>query len=366
MASGVIYTPSTTLPSWEYGVYPHDNPHSEYTPYSSSRLSQPHSHYQQAPQVWTPPRYSTGSYPDSSYHGYPYQDSPPPLRHSLANDPAFAHDPNANPDRWYLADTQSRTPFPIHSHSGLDVPHGFVHAGSVPSTSHHAHSYHEDMIGPSSPPHPIYFIPRSVSSSSSTSDSSASNALDNRAPRYSVRSSEHPYEHSDSPNLPIDAAYVPPDEQSRPRKGKLRRKRHSQITPQQPNHLAEEVPGALIPVTGHPADGSSHPLMSSMTAPPPPSLAAAEPSKDGRRRTSSRLTLPDLDPVDELDKTNPYGINVHHKGPYEAVAAILSETTPIDSPLMRVKGIQQQVSASAPRRPSRHVKVRILISKLSH
>jgi hypothetical protein len=366
-----MYTPSTTLSAWEYGGYPHDSHHPEYTSYSSSRVQPSHSHYQQVQQVWTPPsRYSTGSYPDSSYHAPPYISSPPPLRHSLANDPAFAHDPGTNPDHWYrMADTQSRPSYATRSHSGLEVSHGFVpQANSVHSTSHHAHSYHEDMVGPSSPPHPIYFIPRSASSSSSTSDSSTSNSPINRAPRSSARSLEYPYEHSDSPFHPIasiETAYVPSDEaQSQPRPGKHRRKRRSPNVSQQASHLAEETPGAMVHLAEHPVDGSSHTLMSSMTISPPPSLA--EPPKDGRARTSSRSTPPDLDTIDELDRTNPYGINVHHKGPYEAIAAILNEATPIDSPLLRVKGIQQQVSASAPLRPSRHTKVRNLISELSH
>jgi hypothetical protein len=366
MASGAIYAPSTALSPWEYGGYPYDNHHPEYTPYPSSGLH-PHSYYQQSYQVWNPPsRYSTGSYPDPSFHG-----SPPPLQHSLTNDPAFARDPNTNPDNWYRPiDTQSGAPFPTRSHSGLDVPPGFVaQTNSLHNTSHHVHSYHEGMTGPLSPPQQIYFIPRSVSSSS-VSDSSTSNFQTNRAPRSSVRSLEYPYEYSDSPPraIPaIDAPYTPPDEaQPRPRHGKRRPKRRSAGASQHADNQAEEGPGAIIPIADHPAVGTSQPFMSSMTIPPPPSTSVAEPPKDSRARTSSRPTPPDLDPVDEMDKTNPYGINVHHKGPYEAVAAILNETNPIDSPLLRVKGIQQQVSAGATRRPTRHVKVRTAISDPSH
>ena len=366
MASGAIYAPSPALSTWEYGGYPYDSHHPEYTPYPSSGLHPQHSHYQQSYQVWNPPpRYSTGSYPDPSFHG-----SPPPMRHSLANDPAFARDPDTNPDNWYRpAGTQSAAPFPTRSHSGLDVPHGFVaQANSLHNTSHHAHPYHGDMTGPLSPPQPIYFIPRSVSSSSA-SDSSTSNAQVNRAPRSSVRSLEYPYEYSDSPTraIPaIEAPYTPPDEaQSRPRDGKRRPKRRSRRASEHADNQAEEGPGAIIPLAHHPADGTSQTLMSSMTTPPPPS-SLAEPPKDNRARTSSRPTPPDLDPIDEMDRTNPYGINVHHKGPYEAVAAILNETNPIDSPLLRAKGIQQQVSAGAQRRPTRHVKVRTVISDPSH
>ena len=162
----------------------------------------------------------------------------------------------------------------------------------------------------------------------------------------------------------IEAPYA--EAQSRPRDGKRRGKRRSRRASEHADNRAEEAPGPISSLADHPADadGNSQALMSSMTAPPP--LGLAEPSKDIRARTSSRLTLPDLDNIDEMDKTNPYGINVHHKGPYEAVAAILNETNPIDSPLLRAKGIQQQVSANAPRRPSRHVKVRTVISDFSY
>lgn len=364
MASGAIYAPSPALSAWEYSGYPYDNHHPEYTPYPSSGLHPQHSHYQQSYQVWNPPsRYSTGSYPDPSFHG-----SPPPLRNSLANDPAFAYDPNTNPDNWYHPNgTQSAAPFPAHSHSGLDVPHGFVaQANSLHNTSHHAHSYHDDMTGQLSPPQPIYFIPRSASSSSA-SDSSVYNSQINQAPRSSARNLEYPYEYSDAPTRAMPAIEAPYAEaQSRPRDGKRRGKRRSRRASEHADNRAEEAPGPISSLADHPADadGNSQALMSSMTAPPP--LGLAEPSKDIRARTSSRLTLPDLDNIDEMDKTNPYGINVHHKGPYEAVAAILNETNPIDSPLLRAKGIQQQVSANAPRRPSRHVKVRTIISDFSY
>jgi len=360
MASGVMYSQSATSSAWEYGAYPHDNRHPEYAPYSPPRSRPPHrdSQYQQPHQVWTPPsRFSTGTYPDSSF-----LPSPPPLRHSLAADPAFAPDPNTNPDsRYRLIDVQSTTPFPTRSYSGLDVPHDFVHQSSI---SHHPHSYHEDMTGPSSPPQPIYFIPRSVSSSSSRSGSSPSNSPISRPPQSSVRRLEYPYEQSDPPLRsipPVDASYTPDDVQSRHRNGKHQPKRLSPHASQQGNNQVEEAPGAMVPLDHAPADGTTHTIMSSMTA-----LSLAEHPKDGRARTSSRASPPDFDPVDELDKTNPYGINVHHKGPYEAVAAILNETNPIDSPLLRAKGIQQQVSASAPLRHKRHVKVCTLISGLSH
>jgi hypothetical protein len=80
--------------------------------------------------------------------------------------------------------------------------------------------------------------------------------------------------------------------------------------------------------------------------------------QDSRVRTSSRPTPPGLDSIDELDKTNPLGVNLHHKGSYEAVAAILNETNPIDSPLLRQKRAQKQVSSGTRRvRLSRHMKV---------
>jgi hypothetical protein len=357
-----MYASSATFSAREYDGYqdgyPYDSRRPEYTPYPSSRplpLPAQQQQQQQVYPVWAPPsRSSTGSYPDHS----PFV-SPPPLRRSLAEDPAFATDPSINP--WYI---QSTTPFPSHSYSGLDLPHNFVPQsgpGPVPNTPSRAHSYHEDT-------QPVYFVPPSIASSDSTSDSSASNSSIVRPPRSSFRNSGYAREHSDSPFRsipPIEVQYTPPDEgQSHPRNGKRRPKRRPPHSAQQAkDHV--EASGAISPSTvENPADGVSRTVMSSMTISSPPDLS--EHSKDGRVRTSSRPTPPDLDIIDELDETNPYGFNVHHRGPYEAVAAILNETNPIDSPLLRVKGLQQQVSAGARVRPSRHVKVRTLVFNRSH
>ncbi|KAI0003763.1 hypothetical protein BJV74DRAFT_485306 [Russula compacta] len=329
MASSAIYPPSTTLPSWEYGGYPYDDHRPEYTPYTSSRPLRRHSQHHQVYQVWMPPRYSTGSYPDSPGH------PSPPLRHSLTNDPAFALDPGINPDYLYRQmDAQLTIPFPARSYSGLDLPPGFVpQPGPVPNTSYRAHSYHEDLARQSSVPQSFYSHP-SVSSSSSGSDSSSSSIA--RPPLSLVRSSSNTHEHSDSHLRlipPMEAPYAPPDE---------------------PANDQAEASGAMVPF---PADRNSHSVMSSMmgSGSLPPSLS--EQSNDSRGRTSStsRPTL-DLDSIDELDETNPHGFNVHHRGPYEAVAAILNDTAPVDSPLLRVKGVQQQLSASGRLRPSMRVK----------
>lgn len=423
MASGVIYAPSTafSFSTQEYDDYPYNDRRPEYTPYPSSRPLPVPTQQQQVHQVWVPPsRSSVGSYVDPSFV------SPPPLRRSLADDPAFATDPsinpNINPEHWYTqTNAQSITPFPSRSHSGLDLPHGFVpQSGPVPNISPRAHSHHEDT-------QPVYFVPPSIAASSSASDSSASNSSFVRPPRYSARNSDYAHEHSDSPSrsIPIEVPYSLPSEgQSHPHNEKHRPKRRSPHSAQPArNHV--EASGAIIPSTvENLADGVSRTLMSSMTISSPPDVSEhskdsrrrssrrlsppdlsehprdsrgttssgstpsdlsensrdsrgrtssqptlsdlSENPRDGRVRTSSRPTPPDLDSIDELDETNPYGFNVHHRGPYEAVAAILNEANPIDSPLLRAKGIQQQVSASARVRPSRHVKVRTLVFHRSH
>jgi len=146
----------------------------------------------------------------------------------------------------------------------------------------------------------------------------------------------------------------PGDGQPLPRTSKQRPKRRSPRAAQPATDRAEESSGSVIPSLIEPPADTGRNSTSSMTATGP-----AEPLKESRARTSSRPTPPEWDPVDELDKTNPHGFNVHHKGPYEAVAAILNETNPVDSPLLRVKGIQQQVSAGASVRPSRRVKVKV-------
>ena len=348
-----MYAPSTAYSVQEYdGYYHHQRP--EYTPYPSSRpLPQP-TQQQQAHQGWVaPPRSSAMSYQDPSIFV-----SPPPLRRSLADDPAFATDPNINPEYWQIQmNVQSTTPFPSRSYSGLDLPHDYVpQSGPVPNTPSRTHSYHED-------PRPIYYVPPSISSSSSASDSSVSKSPNVRPPRSSVRNSDYAPERAPfRSNPPMEVQYSLPNEgQSQPRTGKHRPKRRSPHSVQPAmDHAAshaEAAGGTIIPSTvDRPADGAPRALRSSMTISSPPDVS--EHQKDSRVRTSSRPTPPDLDSIDELDKTNPLGFNLHHRGPYEAVAAILNETNPIDSPLLRQKRAQEQVaSGTRGARSSRHNKV---------
>jgi hypothetical protein len=351
-----MYAPSTAYSVQEYDGYSYDDRRPKYTPYPSSRpLPQP-AQQQQAYQVWGAPPSSTISYQDPSVFV-----SPPPLGRSLADDPAFATDPNINPEYWQIQmNAQSATPFPSRSHSGLDLPHDFVmtQSGPVPNTS--PHSYHED-------PRPVYFVPPSIASSSSASDSSASKSSNVRPPRSSVRNSDYALERAPlRSNPPMEVQYTLPDEgQSQPRSGKHRPKRRSPHSAQPANGHAEAAGGTIIPsAVENPTDGARRTLMSSMTIPSQPEVS--EHPKDGRVRTSSRATPPDLDTIDELDKTNPLGVNLHHKGPYEAVAAILNETNPIDSPLLRQQRAQKQVSSGTHVRPSRHIKVRTPVFNRSH
>ena len=351
-----MYAPSTAYSVQEYdGYYHHQRP--EYTPYPSSRpLPQP-TQQQQTHQAWVaPPRSSTSI----SYQNPSIFVSPPPLGRSLADDPAFATDPNINPEYWQIQmNVQSTTPFPSRSYSGLDLPHDLVpQPGPVSNTPSRTHSYEEDT-------RPVYYVPPSISSSSSVSDSS-SNV---RPPRSSARNSEYALEHTPfRSNPPMEVQYTLPSEgQSQPRNGKHRHKRRSPHSAQPPKgHAAshtEAVGGTIIPSTvERPAEGAPRPLMSSMTISTPPDVS--EHPKDSRVRTSSRPTPPDLDSIDELDKTNPLGFNLHHRGPYEAVAAILNETNPIDSPVLRQKRAQEQVARGA--RPSRHNKVRSPVFDRSH
>ncbi|KAN0124643.1 hypothetical protein V8E53_015730 [Lactarius tabidus] len=361
MASGAIY-PSAA--HWDYPTgYPHDD-HPEYTPYPSARSLQqyPHPH-----QVWTPPsRLSYDSYQDSPYmHPSPVPSmhaSPPSLRHSLVDDPAFAPDPNNNPDNWFVQrDMLSPTHFPVRSHSGSDLPPGFVpQPGPVPNPSGRSHSHHENIRESSSAPQ-FYFIPPSARSSSSTSDSSASGSSALRipsAPRSRARSSDQVYDFPESSFRSPSVTDVPVTitDEARPRNAKPRPKRRSA-------HAAEpasdhpEVPGIVVSSVEHIAGHEDQTFRNFTSSSAPPSTAPSErPTEGGRTRTSSRVNPADLDSIDELDETNPYGFNLHHKGPYEAVAAILDETNPVDSPLLRMKGIQQQVSVGSPLRPSRKIK----------
>ncbi len=372
MASGAVY-PTT----WDYPTgYPHDDRYPEYAPYTSSRTLQQYPQHSQPHQFWTPhSRLSFNSYQDSPYMPpspiLSGPASPPSLAYSLVDDPAFAPDPSINPDHWFgQSDMLPSTPFPVRSHSSSDLPRGFVpQSGPVPTSSHRSHSYHEDMTEPPSAPtvppsapQSLYFIPPSVLSSSSTSDSSLSSALRTPSvPRSAARSSVKVYELPDSTFRSTSATDVPmafPDEgQAHLRNTKRRSKRRSAHAAEPPNDLVE-LSGPIVSVERLSVHENGIPRNPIPPSAPPSSLSEAQ--KEGRARTSSRVNLADLDSIDELDKTNPHGLNLHHRGPYEAVAAILNETNPIDSPLMRIKGIQQQVSVGSPLGPSRSTKVRIV------
>jgi hypothetical protein len=393
MASGAIYPSSA---SWDYSTgYPYDDRHPEYAPYPSARMHQQYPQHPHPHQVWTSPsRVSFDSYQDSPYmRPSPIPSaSPPSLRHSLVDDPAFALDPNINPDNWFVQrDMLSPTHFPVRSHSSSDLPPGFVpqsgpdpnppirshssfdlqpgfapQSRPAPNPPGRSHSYHENTREPPSMTQSLYFVPPSVMSSYSTSDSSVSGSSALRipsVPRSTARSSDKVYDLPDSTfrsTSGMNALAMFPDEgQSPPRNAKHRPKRRSAHAAEPPNDHPE-VSGAFVPSVEHSAAHEDRTFRSvtSSSAPPPPGLS--EPSKEGRARTSSRVNLADLDSIDELDETNPYGINIHHRGPYEAVAAILNEINPIDSPLLRIKGIQQQVSAGSPLHPSRNIQVRIV------
>ena len=368
MASAAVYSYSAT---WDYPTgHPHDDRHPEYAPYTSAQTHEQYPQHSQPHQVWMPPsRLSYDSYQDSPYmRPSPIPStiaSPPALRHSL-DDPAFAPDPHINPDNWFVQrDMLSPTSFPVRSHSDSNLPPGFVpQSGPIPNPPGRSHSHHEDIRQPPSVNHSVYYVPPSVRSSSSRSDSSISGSSSHRipsVPRSTAPSSDRVYEFPDPSfrsTSGTDALATFPDEgQSRPHNAKHRPKRRSAHAAE-PVNDNPAVSAAVAPSAEHFAAHEDRTFrnVTSSSAPPPPGLS--EPPKEGRTRTSSRVNLADLDSIDELDETNPYGINIHHKGPYEAVAAILNETNPVASPLLRIKGIQKQVSAGSALRPSRTIQVR--------
>lgn len=61
-------------------------------------------------------------------------------------------------------------------------------------------------------------------------------------------------------------------------------------------------------------------LARSNTAPPPD--ADNHPQRKDNRSNAQRMR--DLDKIDELDETDPFGSGMHHRGPYEAISAILA------------------------------------------
>jgi len=59
----------------------------------------------------------------------------------------------------------------------------------------------------------------------------------------------------------------------------------------------------------------------------PPIVPAAIAAAAAERAAEDRRLRQDLDRIDELDETNPFGQAIHHGGPYEAVSRIVQKDT---------------------------------------
>jgi len=61
---------------------------------------------------------------------------------------------------------------------------------------------------------------------------------------------------------------------------------------------------------------------------PPSPLANGSPAANLKRRATEIPAgrIQDLDRIDELDETNPWGIALHHTGPYEAAVQAIRKT----------------------------------------
>jgi len=57
----------------------------------------------------------------------------------------------------------------------------------------------------------------------------------------------------------------------------------------------------------------------------PPIVPAVVAAAAAERAAEDRRLRQDLDRIDELDETNPFGQAVHHGGPYEAVSRIVQK-----------------------------------------
>ncbi|KAF5352782.1 hypothetical protein D9756_006041 [Leucocoprinus leucothites] len=57
----------------------------------------------------------------------------------------------------------------------------------------------------------------------------------------------------------------------------------------------------------------------------PPVVPAVAAAAAAGRAADERGLRPDLDRIDELDETNPFGLAVHHRGPYEAISRIVQK-----------------------------------------
>ncbi|KAI0041893.1 hypothetical protein FA95DRAFT_636845 [Auriscalpium vulgare] len=324
--------------------------------------------------------------------------SPPPLsRRSLINDPAFAVDPHLNPHNWIgnYADSPAQSftnasattvlQFPLPRVPSFPASEASTRAAPIPVPASTApsrpQSYAPDRSAPSTPYEAghVYLIPPSTAPSASSASSSSGRSTPSSERRSPDRSSRA----HDTRQEPI---YIAPTDISTPRTrhgnaSEAQTERHTRQQPRPPPSYAETVSSSgtddssprvieekprPVVLSYHPPDDSAQPDIPPPPRQPAPSQSqpssSERPPERTRRKSASRpgaVPLKDLDSIDELDETTPYGIAVHHKGPYEAIAAMLGQRRPLelspDGAPIELEPVDDDFPAS---RPGRRHKVR--------
>ncbi|CAA7268003.1 unnamed protein product [Cyclocybe aegerita] len=104
-----------------------------------------------------------------------------------------------------------------------------------------------------------------------------------------------------------------------PRSKKLQA--HRSLVPDLPNDVTRPpAPRQISEPIKPPTQG--RPPMAVSTA-----ASAAGSSASKRHAGGANSRLQDLDKIDELDETNPWGISLHHKGPYEAAVQAIKQNS---------------------------------------
>ncbi|PPQ67192.1 hypothetical protein CVT25_005793 [Psilocybe cyanescens] len=253
---------------------------------------------------------------------------------SLLSDPAFSPDPHSNP--YYVLNGEPSIPpvgHPALKSKNRRQPSNFAHSIS-------AADFGFDLIPPPNSPVAPSAIPTTTHFPFPT----------NNPPSSALRAAaSHP------PVATPFSAPVASATNTSPKEGKKRRmpflsRRNSSAQPIEPPRPAASVRQNLLPTRSARADND----VTQRTRPAPAPRNVSEPLKSVKN-TESRPALPlrsatvsgastpttrtagkpsapsqisnsrtqDLDRIDELDETNPWGIALHHGGPYEVAAQAL-------------------------------------------
>lgn len=268
--------------------------------------------------------------------GYPPSQPPPPppkkqfrtpLAQTVFNDPAFSSDPRSHP-HFTLADARSykdlppKPPHRSHDPSQENIP------CLVPPVLPHHPATVDRRLSPLALSVSLEHEPTLTSSSSTVSSTTSHSSSPTQTPGiYTMFSGIVPQSLRPIPHTKFTSttlAHHPPDE----------------VRPRIPYTMSTSTPDMRPP-----------------PPPPPPTRANSAPALPVTRKKSDkiknfvrRLTKKhdNLDRIDELDETDPFGIGFHHSGPYEAITNNLAKLVPphsdADGLTQRMQPLKRKVS----------------------